>query len=142
MVMLKNGTNEPLIPDKNQMKRVLHLLQSWYKYKDPFTDKSITGKQAEAISNVYLRQPTMRPPLLKHSDKTGILKKKFTTVHNIHDDPETTSNSLVSDEEIELYLREDEEDFTLNVSDSETSSSSDGSDSALLDIDDERRLMV
>lgn len=69
-----------------------------------------------------------------------MLRKKY-TIHNIHDDPETTSDSLMSDEDVELYIK-DEEDFTLNVSDSDTSQTSTDSDSALLDIEDERQLMV
>jgi len=47
----------------------------------------------------------------------------------------------MSDEDVELFIK-DEEDFTLNVSDSDTSQTSTDSDSALLDIEDERQLMV
>jgi hypothetical protein len=65
------------------------------------------------------------------------------STHNIHNPKDTDSeseNSFVSEEDVELYIKDEE--VTINVSDSSEDDDAEKEEEALLNIEDERELMV
>ena len=135
MLIKQNNNGTTTIADPSQLKKVMNYVNRWYNVKDPFEKSSVKG-----LTKTELMLQSVKSKPNPQSNRNQILKKQ-TNIKKIKN-PLTSKKAITRGQSIaDLDSLYSDEDFVMQVSDSDDSFKTDEEEDLILDSKNKGLLM-